>query len=344
MNAAPDASPYMHDHRFNDGNPLAEKNTLRATVITAVMMVVEIAGGYLLNSMALLADGWHMSSHALALGLSLVAYALARRLAFDQRFAFGTWKIEVLGGYSSALLLAVVAAMMLFQSVERLFSPSAIHYDEAIAIAILGLFVNLLCAWLLRDGHHHGHDHGHHAHHHGHDHGQHGDHAHHGHHHDINLRSAYLHVIADAATSVLAILALLGGKYFGARWLDPVMGIVGAALVANWAVGLLRQSGKVLLDADMDAPVVKEVREVVAEHFPYATISDLHVWRVGKGRYACILALVSARPLSAAAVRGRLAVHEELAHVTVEIVEAGSLPFAFVPTGGADVRVERRAP
>lgn len=142
---------------------------------------------------------------------------------------------------------------------------------------------------------------------------------------------------------MLAILALLGGKYFGARWLDPAMGIVGAALVANWAVGLLRQSGKVLLDADMDAPVVQEVREVVAEHFPYAAISDLHVWRVGKGRYACILALVSARPLNAAAVRGRLAVHEELAHVTVEIVEAGSLPFAFVPVG-ADVRAERCAP
>ena len=331
---APDPSPYRHDHRFNEGNPLAEKNTLRATVITAVMMVVEIAGGYLLNSMALLADGWHMSSHALALGLSLGAYALARRLAGDGRFAFGTWKIEVLGGYSSALLLAVVAALMLFQSVERLFSPGAIHYDEAIAIAVVGLFVNLLCAWLLRDGHH-GHAHGHD--HHGHEH-----HGHHHHHHDINLRSAYLHVIADAATSVLAILALLGGKYLGARWLDPAMGIVGAALVANWAVGLLRQSAKALLDADMDAPVVQEVRDVVAEHFPNAAISDLHVWRVGKGRYACILALVSDRPLSAAAVRGRLAVHEELAHVTIEIVQAGSAPVAFFPVGSH--AVERRAP
>lgn len=336
MTAAPDASLYAHDHRFNDGNPLAEKNTLRATVITAVMMVVEITGGYLLNSMALLADGWHMSSHALALGLSLGAYALARRLAEDRRFAFGTWKIEVLGGYSSALLLAVVAALMLFQSVERLFAPSPIHYDEAIAIAVLGLFVNLLCAWLLRDGHH-GHEHGH-AHGHSEDH--HGP----GHrHHDINLRSAYLHVVADAATSVLAILALLGGKYFGARWLDPAMGIVGAALVANWSVGLLRQSGKVLLDADMDAPVVQEVRDVVAEHFPHVSISDLHVWRVGKGRYACILALVSARPLSAAAVRGRLAVHEELVHVTVEIAESASGPVAFFPAA-MGARAERREP
>lgn len=321
MNTAPDTSPYLHSHRFNDGNPLAEKNTLRATVITAVMMVVEITGGYMLNSMALLADGWHMSSHALALGLSLAAYALARKLAHDGRFAFGTWKIEVLGGYSSALLLGVVAALMLYQSVERLFAPSPIHYDEAIVIAAIGLGVNLLCAWLLKDGHHgHTHDHGH-------------DHAHGHHAHDINLRSAYLHVIADAATSVLAIAALLGGKYFGASWLDPVMGIVGAFLVANWAISLLKQSGRVLLDAEMDAPVVQEIREVVEEHFPYAAVSDLHVWRVGKGRFACILGLVSTQPLTAAAVRGRLAVHEELVHVTVEITDAGSSPMAFFHHG-----------
>ncbi|MFC4764875.1 CDF family Co(II)/Ni(II) efflux transporter DmeF [Dyella koreensis] len=328
MNTAPDTSPYLHSHQFNDGNPLAEKNTLRATVITAVMMVVEITGGYMLNSMALLADGWHMSSHALALGLSLAAYALARKLAHDGRFAFGTWKIEVLGGYSSALLLGVVAALMLFQSVERLFAPSPIHYNEAIVIAAIGLGVNLLCAWLLKDGHH-GHEHGH-AHDHGHDH-VHGHHA-----HDINLRSAYLHVIADAATSVLAIAALLGGKYFGASWLDPVMGIVGAFLVANWAVSLLKQSGRVLLDAEMDAPVVQEIREVVVEHFPYAAVSDLHVWRVGKGRFACILGLVSTQPLTAAAVRGRLAVHEELVHITVEIADAGSSPMAFFQRGSGN--------
>ncbi|GAA0720260.1 CDF family Co(II)/Ni(II) efflux transporter DmeF [Dokdonella soli] len=304
-----DVSRYTHAHQFNEGNPLAEKNTLRAVVITAVMMVVEIVGGYVLNSMALLADGWHMSSHALALGLSAGAYALARKLAGDRRFAFGTWKIEVLGGYSSALLLGVVAALMLFQSVERLFSPSAIHYDEAIIIAIIGLAVNVLCAWLLKDGHH-GHEHAH-----GHDH----DHAHH--HHDINLRSAYLHVIADAATSVLAIGALVGGKFLGAAWLDPAMGIVGAGLVANWAYGLLRQSGRILLDAEMDSPVVQEIRDVVAQDFPTAAISDLHVWRVGKGRYACILALVDTTPIAADAVRRSLAVHEEIAHVSVEVAQ-----------------------
>jgi cation diffusion facilitator family transporter len=308
MAAPPDISPYLHTHQFNEGNPLAEKNTLRAVVITAVMMVVEIIGGYTLNSMALLADGWHMSSHALALGLSVVAYTLARKLADDRRFAFGTWKIEVLGGYSSALLLGVVAALMLFQSVERLFSPSAIHYNEAIVIATIGLAVNLLCAWLLKDGHHtHTHDH------------DHGDHAHGHGHHDINLRSAYLHVIADAATSVLAIGALVGGKLLGAAWLDPVMGIVGAGLVGNWAYGLLRQSGRILLDAEMDHPVVQEIREVVAQDFPAAAISDLHVWRVGKGHYACILALVNKAPISAEAVRRSLAVHEEIAHASVEV-------------------------
>lgn len=309
---APDPAPHAHDHVFHDGNATGERNTRRAVAITLVMMVVEITGGYALNSMALLADGWHMSSHALALGLSLAAYALARRLAGDRRFAFGTWKIEVLAGYTSALLLIVVAVVMLVQSVQRLLSPGAIHYNEAIAIAALGLAVNLLCAWLLKDGHH-GHDHGHGHDHHGHAH----DHGHH--HHDINLRSAYLHVIADAATSVLAIAALIGGKYFGAVWMDPLMGILGAVLVTRWAVGLMRQSGRVLLDAEMDAPVVAEIREVVEQALPAAAISDLHVWRVGKGSYACVLALVSSAPLTAHEVRRHLSVHEELVHVTVEI-------------------------
>lgn len=317
----PDPAPFQHSHQFNEGNPLAEKNTLRAVVITAVMMVVEIIGGYTLNSMALLADGWHMSSHALALGVSAGAYVLARRLATDRRFTFGTWKIEVLGGYSSALLLGVVAVLMFVQSVEHLVHPAPIHYNEAISIAVVGLLVNLLCAWLLKDAHHHGH---------GHDHGH--SHNHAGHrHHDLNLRSAYLHVVADAATSVLAILALLGGKFLAISWLDPVMGIVGAMLVAQWAVSLIKQSGRILLDADMDAPVVDEIREVVADKLPGTAISDLHVWRVGKGRYACILSLVTNQPLTPALVRGHLAIHEELAHVTVEIARADAPTMVFFP-------------
>jgi len=299
---------WQHSHVFDDGNPLAQRATLWAAVLTAVMMVVEIAGGWVFNSMALLADGWHMSSHTVALGLSVAAYAAARHFADDRRFSFGTWKIEILGGYTSAIVLALVAASMLWQSIERLMAPSAIHYDQAIAIAILGLLVNLVCAWLLR-GEDHGHSHAHD-----------GQHGHGGHvHHDLNLRSAYLHVVADAATSVLAIIALFGGKLWGANWLDPLMGIVGAALVAVWAFGLMRDSGRVLLDAEMNAPVVAEIREVIAASPVPAALCDLHVWRVGKGKYACIVSLATEGDAGPDYFKQQLRIHEELVHISVEV-------------------------
>ena len=303
---APDS--LKHSHRFDEGNPLAEKSTLRVAILTAVMMVVEITGGWYYNSMALLADGWHMSSHTVALGLSLLAYVCARRFAHDPRFSFGTWKIEVLGGYTSAIFLVMVAGLMIFQSVERLIAPSPIHYDQAIVIAIVGLLVNLVSAWLLKDGHHHHHEHAH-----GHD-----DHAHQGH-HDLNLRSAYMHVLADAATSVLAIIALFGGKLWGASWLDPVMGLVGAVLVSVWAYGLLRDTGSVLLDAEMNVPVVDEIREVIAASPVKAQICDLHVWRVGKGKFACILSLATDNDVSPEYFKKQLSIHEELVHISVEI-------------------------
>lgn len=303
-----------HPHVFNEGNPLAEKNTRRAVIFTAIMMVIEIAGGWAFNSMALLADGWHMSSHVLALGLSLFAYAAARRYATDARFAFGTWKMEVLAGYTSALALIGIALLMLYESVIRLVTPAPIHYTQAIAIAILGLLVNLVCAWLLKDSH--GHDHGH-----GHDH-----HHVHGEHQDLNLRSAYIHVITDAATSVLAIVALIGGMLWGASWLDPVMGIVGGILVAIWAVGLIKQTGRVLLDAQMDDPVVQEVRDVIAESPIEAKICDLHVWKVGKGKYACIVSIATTSDASPEDFKQQLSVHEELVHITVEINRDGICP------------------
>ncbi|THG78392.1 CDF family Co(II)/Ni(II) efflux transporter DmeF [Pseudomonas sp. A-1] len=308
-------SRWMHDHVFDTGNSAAERSTRVVMWITAATMVVEIAAGWWFNSMALLADGWHMSSHAVAIGLSALAYATARRYARDPRFAFGTWKIEILGGFSSAIFLLGVAVMMVVGSVERILSPQPIQYLEAIAIAILGLLVNLVCALILGKAHHH--DHGH-SHGHGHEHG----HDHHDHHHDLNLKSAYLHVITDAATSVLAIVALFGGWLYGWAWLDPLMGIVGAVLVAVWARGLIVDTGKVLLDREMDHPVVDEIREVVetASDAGATRIADLHVWRVGKQVYSCAMTVVTQdATLTPDDVRERLSVHEEIVHSTIEI-------------------------
>jgi len=306
---------------------LAAKGAWLAMWLTLATMVLEIVSGWYFNSMALLADGWHMSSHALALGLSVAAWAAARRLAADKRFAFGTWKIEVLAGYTSALFLLLVAATMIWQSMERLLAPSPIQYAQAMGIAALGLAVNLACAWLLKDGHGHGHGHDHH-------HGAHDHEHHHAHHHahghdDINLRSAYLHVMADAATSVLAIIALAGGMLWGMDWLDPVMGLVGAALVANWAFGLLRESSKVLLDAEMDTPLATQVRQKITQGPLPVSITDLHLWRVGKDKYACIVALEAGAEVTPDYVRALLCdrhhacryhcIHGPLVHVSVEV-------------------------
>ena len=296
-----------HTHQFDEGNPLAQKRILFATILTAVMMLLEVIGGWIYNSMALLADGWHMSSHMLALGLAYFAYRSARHYAQDSRFSFGTWKIEILAGYSSAILLMVVALFMAFQSIERLFNPVDIHYNQAIPIAILGLVINLICAWLLHDGHHH-----HHHHHHEHE----NEHAHT--HHDLNQKAAFMHVVADAVTSIFAIIALCAAKYLDWGFLDAVLGILGSILVAKWAIGLIKETGKTLLDAEMNHPVVEEIREVIAA-FPQAEITDLHVWKVGKGKFSCILALVTDAELNADQVREALSIHDEIVHISVEI-------------------------
>jgi cation diffusion facilitator family transporter len=303
-----------YDHDFDPGNPLGERGTLRVVLLTATMMVVEIVAGSLTNSMALLSDGLHMGTHVAALGITAFAYWYARRHAADPRFAFGTWKVGVLAGFASAVVLGMVAPFMVYESVVRLLNPVPIRYGDAILVAVVGLAVNLVSAWLL-----HGHDgHDGHAHSHGHD---------HGHGHDLNLRAAYLHVLADALTSVLAIVALLGGRFFGWDVLDPVMGIVGAVVITTWARGLLRQTGQVLLGREMDAPVVQEIREVLEDGEVVSV--DLHVWRVGPSKFACIVALVTADPLPPDECRRWLQVHEEIVHVTVEVHRcAGEHPHA----------------
>lgn len=311
-----DLAEWRHDHRFDSGNMAGERSTLIVMWITAGMMVVEIGAGWFYNSMALLADGFHMSSHAVAIGLSAFAYAAARRHAKDPRYAFGTWKIEVLGGFASAIFLLGVVALMVYGSVERLIKPEPIHYQEALVIAVVGLIVNLVSARILGAARHHDHGHEHHDHQDGHH-----------HHHDLNLKSAYIHVIADAATSVAAIAALAGGWLFGWSWLDPVMGIVGAIVVAVWAKGLIADTSKVLLDREMDHPVVGEIREVIAERGSDSetVIADLHVWRVGKNAYSCALSVVThdAR-LTPDRVREWLSVHQEIVHSTIEVHDGRS--------------------
>ena len=302
-----DLSDWTHDHAFDSNSEVAERSTRLVMWITVVTMFVEILAGWAFNSMSLLADGWHMSSHALAIGLSAMAYAAARTYANDPRFAFGTWKIEILAGFASALFLLGVALTMVIGSLERLISPQAIQFEEAIIVGVLGLAVNLVCAYIL--GHaHHQHDHAH-------------DHPHpaHEHHHDLNLKSAYFHVVADAFTSVLAIVALVGGWLYGWAWLDPVMGIVGAVLVALWAKSLILETAKVLLDREMDHPVVQEIKDAVQAD-GQTRVTDLHVWRVGKKVYSCALTAVTQdAQLTPNTLRERLAVHEEIIHSTIEL-------------------------
>lgn len=301
---AHDLSDWQHQHVFHRVNPHAERNTWRVVILTAAMMIAELIGGAVFNSMALLADGWHMGTHVAALGISGMAYGLARKYAQDGRYAFGTWKIEVLGAYTSAILLGVVAIGMAIESILRLTRPLPIQYDYALWVAVVGLAVNAVSALLL-GGHQHGHAE--------HDH-EHGHHAH----EDLNLRSAYVHVITDAITSVLAIVALLAGKFANLPQLDPIMGMVGAIIVGWWSIGLIRDSSRVLLDREMDNPLVQSIRESL-ESDGDAKVADLHVWRVGRERFACVATVVADRPLSPDQYRERLSGRSELVHVSIEV-------------------------
>ncbi|WP_422008770.1 CDF family Co(II)/Ni(II) efflux transporter DmeF [Reyranella sp.] len=297
------AEPSSHDHVFlGERHDENARRTLWVVGLTSLMMVGEIAAGMVFNSMALLADGFHMATHAGALAVAAAAYAFARRHAADRRFSFGTGKIGDLSGFASALVLALVALGIATESVGRLFDPTPVAFGEATLVAILGLAVNVASVFLLSGGHSHGHQHHHN------DHGQ--DHAH----HDNNLRSAFAHVLADALTSVLAIVALLAGRYLGWVWLDPVMGIVGGIVIALWAWNLLRDTGAVLLDTS-DPHLEAEVREQV-EGPGDARITDLHVWRIGPGAHAAIVSVAGA--VDRETIRERLVPVHELAHVTIE--------------------------
>ncbi|WDG54153.1 CDF family Co(II)/Ni(II) efflux transporter DmeF [Pseudomonas chlororaphis] len=301
-----------HDHHFlgaaHDENA---RRTLWVVALTFVMMIGEIAAGYLTGSMALLADGFHMATHAGALGIAAAAYGFARRNADNARFSFGTGKVGDLAGFASALILGLVAIGIAGESLLRLLQPTQVAFTEATVIAVAGLLVNIVSALLLSGGHaHHGHDHQQ-AHEHPHEH-SHG----HDHHHDNNLRSAYVHVLADALTSVLAIAALLAGRYLGWVWLDPVMGIVGAVVIARWAYSLMKSSAAVLLDTT-DEQLAGEIRQSV-EAVGDARITDLHVWQVGPQARAAIVSVVAAAGVSAETIRQRLAPVHELSHLTLE--------------------------
>jgi cation diffusion facilitator family transporter len=326
---SPIPDPWTHEHVYlGDAHEANERRTWIVVGLTALMMVGEIAAGTIFNSMALLADGWHMATHAGALGISAFAYRYARRHARDARFAFGTGKVGDLAGYTSAVVLGVVALLIAGEAVARLRSPLPIAFDEAIAVAVLGLAVNVASALVLARGGGHGHAHGGGGHGHGHadhdhEHDHDPDHGRDAHAHaDHNLRSAYLHVLADAFTSVLAIAALVLGRWAGAAWLDPVMGLVGALVIARWAVHLLRDTGRVLLDfaaADRSAEAIRRAVERRAGD----RLSDLHVWRVGPGHVAAIVSVVSERGASVDEVRAAVCDVAAFAHLTVEVRRAG---------------------
>ena len=300
-----DISAWKHEHNFTDDTSSAEKRTRRVVVLTAAMMLIEIVAGYFFRSMALLADGWHMGTHVAAFALAAVAYSYGRRHAKDARFTFGTGKVGVLGAFTSAVVLSIIAVLIAADSIHRLLVPQTIHFREAIIIAIVGLFVNLLSAFMLKDDHHH--------HHHGHDH----SHAHT--HHDLNLKAAYIHVLADTFTALGAVFALTAGYFLHWVWLDPAMGLVGTIVILSWAWTLLRDSGSILLDhvpASSDLPVV--IREGI-ESDGDSKISDLHIWQVGTGKFAAIIGVVAHDPRTPDEYRAALKIHEELVHVTVEV-------------------------
>ncbi len=318
--------PTRHQHNFSSHNSQGEKRTLYVLLLTVVTMVVEIVAGTIYGSMALLADGWHMGTHAAAFGITLFAYRYAKKHAESERFSFGTGKVSVLGGYTSAIALGIVSLLMLVESVHRLFNPQAIQFNEAIIVACIGLTVNVVSMFLLGDHHHdhgheHGHDHGHdhsknHGHSHSHDHDSDHNHKHGEHHHDHNLRAAYMHVLADTLTSLLAIVALLFGKFYGWNWLDAAMGMVGAFVIAKWTMNLMKQTSPILLDENIHQDYRDSVTETLT---PYASVTDFHMWKVSGHHYSAAITLESNSDKTVSEYKQMLSKFDKINHLTLEV-------------------------
>ena len=309
---------WKHRHRYNITDGHGERNTRRVIVLTLSMMIIEITAGYLFGSMALLADGWHMGTHAVALGITAFAYYYARRHSDNPNYSFGTGKVGVLGGFTSAVILGVIAILIGVESIQRLIFPHPIRFNEAIVVAFVGLAVNVISAFLLQEKHAHNHESQ------AHDHGQTPKFR------DHNLRAAYFHVLADALTSLLAIIALFTGKAFGWVWMDPIMGVVGALIISRWSYGLLVDSGKVLLDRDVNQEAIEEIRAII-EADSDNRVADLHVWRVGSHHLSAIVSVVTHFPKSPDHYKKLLADLDEIAHVTVEVNSCDSDAYLVQP-------------
>jgi cation diffusion facilitator family transporter len=317
-----------HSHIFlGQDHERAERRTWAVIILCTIMMIAEIIGGALFGSLALIADGLHMSTHAGALLLAALAYSFARKYAEDPNFTFGTGKFGDLAGYSSAIVLAMIALLIGYEAVSRFLDPVPISFNEAIPIAGLGLLVNIASAWLLAGGHHHGHAHDHshshshdHSHEHGHDHDDEHDHGDGAHHRDNNMRAAVVHVMADAAVSVLVIVGLLLARTFGWLWMDPLAGFIGALVIASWSIGLIRDTGAILLDRTPDPGMAEKVRATIEGEGDRVT--DLHLWRLGPGHLGAIVSIATSKPREPAHYRQRLADFADLSHVTVEVQHA----------------------
>jgi len=287
---------WQHGHDFLYTNEKGERRTVYVLILTAVTMLVEIIAGSVFGSMALLADGWHMGTHVAAFFITIYAYRYSRKHAHSPAYSFGTGKVGVLGGFASAVALGVVALVMLAESLHRIIEPQSIAFNAAIGVAFIGLFINVISAFLLKDDHHHGHDH----------------------HHDHNLKAAYMHVLADALTSLLAIVALLAAKYFGWNWLDPFMGIVGAVIISRWSYSLLKQTGPILLDSSIDKGYQEAIEKAIESDFDNR-ITDIHIWKISANHYAAIISLVTHFPRPIEHYKALVSDFHKLSHVTIEV-------------------------